>query len=232
MVFNYTGLVYFVGFLIFGFLTHRNYKNWKSNRSVFSKDFVFLGICFALFCLLTSVGAFFFSQNPQFLKFVVVSATFLQGLAMAFFAHLVFYLKFPRISPWIGFSMLLVLTLVATFITASSSFSPFLSGKTIDWNFPLLSNILRGVILLLGLIPISIVFFKDGLASSIPEVKRKTAIFMSIFGIGFLIIMLQFFFGEKLGVSASFSDFLLLFVYFGALALIFVKPEPNLQNGK
>ena len=135
MTFSYTGLAYlFTTFALFP-LTHRFFQYWKKDKTLLGKLSFYYAALFTLFIIITAIGGLFFAQNTLVLKGVVISAAFLQGLACAVIAYLVFYLKLPQISPWIGFGTVFLLGLVATVLTILIPFYPTLEeGRTINWN--------------------------------------------------------------------------------------------------
>lgn len=217
MIFNFTGIIYSFGALMFGILTFRFYNHWMIRKTIIYKDFFYLGLSFSVFSLITALGCFFFAETPQILKWVVVISTFLQSLAMAFLGHLIFYLKFPKYSPWVGFFIIFIIGLATTLLTAFQSFEPILVDNVIDWNYSFTNIALRIMTVILVLVPAAFIFFQKGVTSTDARIKARTLIFNLVFLIGFLSATFAFFLKDKLRLA---EDVSMLFVYLAAVMLI------------
>ena len=126
MNYSITGFAYLGTFLSAGFLTYRFFQYWKKEKTIVARLFFYSMAIFSLFFLVTLIPTLFFSQNAFLLKGVVIITAFLESLACAFLGYLIFYLKIPRVSPWIGFSIPLILGITATVLSIIVPFEVFL----------------------------------------------------------------------------------------------------------
>ncbi|MDD5144916.1 MAG: hypothetical protein PHW72_02230 [Candidatus Pacebacteria bacterium] len=220
-----SSFVFLFGTIVSLFLGYRGYKTTKRVGTTLSRDFMFVGLCFFIFSLITTIGSTFFANNSIFLKGVVIQATFLQSLSMAFLAHFLFQVKFPKISPWVGFFIVLILGIINTLWTALSSFSPALEGAAINWHYPVFPTLLRAIILLGILLPVFTIFVQQGLRASSINIRKKAFAFSLLFILSIFTVFLEFFLGEKLGTREKYGDVSMIFVYLGVLILFFFSSE-------
>lgn len=226
MNFTFTGLVYLVMSLSLFFLAVRFYHNWRKDNTAVPKFFFFYSITFLLSGIITVIGSFFFSENTEVLKFVVTCASFLQGLMSAFLGYAIFYLRIPKVSPWVGFFPVFILCLLSTFFTANSSFHPTLGGNgVIDWDIQTGPNIFRVVILLITIVPISVIFFQEGMRVKDKALRDKSFGLALLFLVGLFAGILDFFLEKYLHLGAISSDLAILFlgIYLFFLVLLTQK---------
>lgn len=227
MLFTFTSLTYLIGFLVFCSYVARFYRLWKESGTIISKMFFLLGLSFCLFALITLLGSLFFANDPQILKLVVVFATFMQSFTFGFLAYLAVHIGGLKISPRFAFIAIFILGIIATIVTALSSFSPFLDSDKgiINWNYPSASRILRGLIGLIAMVPLIVVFLKKGLAAQDKKVRRKAISFALTFLAGLLVILFAFFFSKGLGGLAIGEDVVMLILCFAILGIVVSSPK-------
>lgn len=174
MAYSITGFVYLLGFLALAFLSYRFYLNWQAEKTVVARGFFWFVAIIDLFFFITAVGGLFFSDSPEILRLVVVAAIFFQSSASAILGYLIPHIKFPRFSPWLGFSIIFVSGIVATILAALSIKYPFLeSSGIINWNLGPTTDILRPIIFLATLLPMGIILIRQGMALQTREARIK-----------------------------------------------------------
>src|SRR3989344_4029690 len=203
MTYSITGFVYLYGFLAFAFLSYRFYLNWQREKTTVSKGFFLFMSIMSLMFIVTAIGGLFFADSPGVLKFVEICVVFIQSSAAAVLGYLIPYMKIPKISPWLGFLMIFLSGLVATFLSAITDERPFLEPNgVINWNIGPHNEILRPLIFLGVIMPIGIILIRQGMALKDKEAKIKAI------GLGFAFLT---------GVFTGILDFTLKsFFHFGA----------------
>jgi hypothetical protein len=173
-----TGASYLVLFLALAFLTYRFFQYWQRTRDITSKCFFYFSISFAMFALIRAVSGLFFINNMKILTISSVPVAFFEGLSAAIVAYILFYLKLPKISPWVGFSIMFLLTLVATVSTAI--LSPYLitigEGGVITWVAKEGNNLysaFRAGMLVFAFASLIIIFFQQFINSTNPFLRRR-----------------------------------------------------------
>ncbi|MDO8504173.1 MAG: hypothetical protein Q7S60_05870, partial [bacterium] len=127
-----------------------------------------------LFFFVTAIGGLFFADNPKVLKLVVVSVIFFQSSAAAVLGYLIPYMKFPKFSPWLGFSIIFGSGILATILAVLTVAYPFLeSNGVINWNLSPSSDILRPLIFLATLLPMGIILVRQGMLLQVKEARIK-----------------------------------------------------------
>jgi hypothetical protein len=182
MVFTFTisstGAAYLILFLALAFFSYRFFQYWQKAKDVTSKCFFYFSISFAMFALIRAVSGLFFIGDPKILALSSVPVAFFEGLSAAIVAYIVFYLKLPKISPWIGFGAMFLLTLVATVSTAAlSPYSAVINeGGVITWvskgGYNLYSA-LRGGILVFAFASLIIIFFQQFMHSENAFLRKR-----------------------------------------------------------
>lgn len=226
MAFSFTGFAYLSVFLTMGILVNHLYQFWRQEKTTVSKLFLYFVLFFEIFFFIATVGGLFFAKDPKVLKLVVVSAAFFQGLACATLAYMIFYIKFPRISPWIGFLGILALGLLSTVLNFITSFVPFLEpNAAINWNLQsATANNLRTFIWLITFLPMGMILIQQNKASSTPELRIKALIIFFLLLVGLIVGTLDFFLEKYLNLKAITSDIAMITLSFlTILLMIFTK---------
>lgn len=199
MSFSFTGIAYLILFLSILYLAYRIYRYWKENRDVFSKIFLYFVTIIGIFIFLRMIVGMFFAGNPEVLQESLWMGALIQAFALALVGYMIFILKFPRLSPWLGFAFILFLGIIATVLTYFIDFRPYLSESgSIIWVFPsgenlfLAASILRAFLFTITFIPLSFIFISEFLSSKDVRVKTKSFSFAIIFFFAFIVGFLDF----------------------------------------
>ncbi len=231
MNFTFTGLSYLLLFFSLSFLSVRFYQNWRRENTTVAKTFFFYAITFLMSVIITVIGSFFFTNNTEVLRTVVILASFFQGLMSSFLGYVIFYLKIPRISPWFGFAAVFVLCLVSTFYTANSSFYPVLEANgAINWDIQTGPNIFRAIVLLITIIPISVIFFQEGIKTQDKTSRDKSFGLALLFLVGLFAGVLEFLLEQYLNLGTISSDFAILFLGIYLFFLVIFTQKPSSQK--
>jgi hypothetical protein len=201
MTYSLTGISYVVLFISLSFLTFRFFQYWQQKRDVTSRLFLLFGLALTSFALIRTVSLIFFIYNTQILRSSITWVAISQSVTAAIMAYLIFHLKLPRISPWVGFFLVLMLGSVATFVSTSIPYEPVFNEteKFLDWGGPsgefgILYPLLRMAVVLVAFLPLTVIFFQQFLHSENIYTKRRS--------LGLSLILL-------LGIGLGFIDFVL-----------------------
>jgi hypothetical protein len=205
MAYSVTGTAYLSLLLTLGYLIYRFFQYWRKEKDVVAKQSLWFTGLFGLFVLISAIGGLFFADDPSFLEKTREVGVFIQAFAFAAMAYHIVYLKFPKVSPWLGFAPVLILGLVAAFLTITvASLEPsFDPSGSINWGFPsdlasVSVSILRLFLFFVTFIPLIIILFSQFKSTEDPRAKGKAL------GIGLALLFIL--------VGASF-DFLLISVF-------------------
>ena len=213
MTFSFTGVAYLLGFFATGLLAYRFFQYWRREKTIVSKLFFYFAAIFSFFMFITAIAGLFFAQNTQILKLTVIFAAFLQGLAVAIIGYLIVYLKFPQISPWLGFIPVFLLGLTATILTILLPFSPYLEeGGGINWGFQPKVDFIRFFLFLITFLPLIFILIQQIRISQDPIVKARAIGISLILSFGIFTGLLDFFLERILKLGAVSSDIALGFL--------------------
>ncbi len=238
MILSYTSIAYSLLFLSLGFLAYRFFQYWIRSRTTTSKLFFFLALSFFLFALVTAIRVLFFTDSFEALKNSIVAASFIEGVAASVVAYLIIHLKFPKISPWVGFIVVFLLGIWATILTTAIDYQSLI-GKNgvIDWEFPTFEVstpylIIRFGIILISFIPLIVILLQQFFSSE-DHTIRKRALGLSIVfflgvGLGFIDFILGNFLREGAVIYRAYTIIILSFCIF-LLTLITQKPSYRLE---
>jgi len=224
---SFSGLTYLFGFFVTAFLSYRFFQYWQREKTYTAKNFFYFIVIFASFCLITALGAILFPQNLIFLKGVVISATFLQGLAYAFLGALTVYLKFPRFSPKYGFGLVFLLGIIGTILIAALPFNPHLmENNWIDWDIQFWPGVFRLTVHLLAFLPLGVIMIQQGLSSLESEAKEREAglgLIFLLFSLSTpLIFIVKGSLPERIG-----EDFIALVILSLVLIIVVLTQKPS-----
>lgn len=177
-----TGIAFFAQSIAFMFLLSRFYQCWQKEKTIVSKLFLYFTGVITFDFLTTAIGSLFFYQNLQILKFLVIKATFLQGLVVALIGYTIFHIKLPKISPWAGFLIFFSFGIATTVLSIATPFAPFSeAGGAINWDIPPLAGLLRTMMFLLTLFPLIIILIQERKVSQTAESGIKITLFTYFF---------------------------------------------------
>ena len=230
MSFSYTGLAFLLGSFAVGLLSYRFFQYWRKEKTVVSKIFFYFAATFALFMIITAVGALFFAESTQVLRWVVILAALIQSFGFAFIVYLIFYLKFPRISPWWGSIIILILGLITAYLTATTPFSPYLEPSGgINWDIqhsqPLI-DIFMLFLFVITFLPLIIIFIQQFKTSADAKVKARAFGLGLVMVFGILTSLLDFLLETVLKLGATSSDIAMSVLSVVVIILIIFSQKP------
>lgn len=231
MAYSITGFVYLFGFLALAFLSYRFYLNWQAEKTIVSAGFFWFVVLMDLFFFITAVGGLFFADNPRVLKLVVVIVVFFQSSAAAVLGYLIPYMKFPKFSPWLGFSIIFGSGIVATILAALTIARPFLeSNGVINWNLGPSTEILRPLIFLATILPMGIILIRQGMVLQIKEAKIKAIGLGWVFLSGAISGLIEFTLKSVFKLGAISSDISVLVLAISMLLLVIFTQKITKQK--
>jgi len=227
---SFSGLTYLFGFFVTALLSYRFFQYWRREKTYIAKNFFYFIVIFASFCLITALGSILFPKNSIFLKGIVISATFLQGLAYAFLGALTVYLKFPRFSPKYGFGLVFLLGIIGTILAAALPFYPYLmENNWIDWDIQFWPGVFRLAVHSLAFLPLGVIMIQQGLSSLKSEAGGREVglgLIFLLFSISTpLIFIIKGFLPERIG-----EDFIALVILSLVLVVVILtqkSPKPK-----
>lgn len=214
MMFSIAGLSYFFGFVAIGILAFRFFQSWQRGKTIISECLFCFVALLTLAFFIVAIAGLFFANNSKVLSMVVPTVTFTEILASAILGYLIIYIKFPTISPIIGFFAVLLLGVAAEWATIAFPFHPFLeAGRGVNWDIQPLAGILRFFIMAITFLPLIIIFLQEYRKSNDKRVKYRSAGFSA---------------AVFLGMMAGISDFLshgiistsILSIFFSAIIIV------------
>jgi len=229
---SYTGFSYFLLFLSLSFLTYRFFQYWQKNKDVIPKLFFYFGLSLTGFAFIRAFTGLFFANNIRILTDSTIAVAFIEGLAASVVAYIIFYSKLTKISPWVGFGVVFILTLILTALTLIfSPFQPVLEATgSINFitrsNVPIFYLILRTVILLIAFVPIIIILIQQGIASSNIYVRTKSFGLSLVLFLAIIISFLQFFLIEFLKLGAISGDIALGIISILIFIIVLLTQKP------
>lgn len=232
MTFSYTGVAYLLSFLGIGLLSYRFFQYWQREKTTTSRLFFYFALFFALFTFTTAIPSLFFSQDTHILRWVVILAATIQIFPLSIVGYLIIYLRFPRISPWLGFATIFLLGLGSAIFTIIIPFQPYLEvGGGINWDIPPIVNYIRSVIFSVTFLPLFFILIQQTKASREPFVKAR-ALGLGI-GIGFGAIagLFDFFLEPTFNLPAISSDIAMAAIsIIVIMTILFTKQVPAPQK--
>jgi len=239
MTYSLTGIAYFTLFLALGFLTFRFFQYWKQKKDITSRTFLFLGASFALFALVRVVSVLFFAHNLKVLTYSIIAVAFIESLAAAIVGYLILHLKFPRISPWLGFVFIMALGIAATVMTANIQYQPTLGEMGVfDWGFPssgsgIPYSILRMAIILVTFFPLIIIMFQQFLRSEDSFLRRRSLGLSLMFLLAIFLGLIDFILNNLLDLGvAVYRDYTTILISFLIFVIILLTQKPRASEIK
>lgn len=216
-----------VSFFALGLLTFRFFQYWQREKSVVSKLFFMVAAIFDVFMLVNALVGLFFAQNAQVLKGTVVFAAFSQSFALAIDGYLVIYLRFPKISPWWGFSPVLLLGLAAAVLDIILPFKPFLeSSGGINWDVPPGVEFLRLFTFLITFPPLIFILLRQMKTATDFYAKARTSGLLLLHFFAVLVALCDFLLEKVFGFGAISSDIMLFLFGLVAFIMIYITQKP------
>ena len=228
---SYTGFAYFFVSIAAGLLNYRFFQYWQKEKSVVSKYFFFFLSFFTLFTIEKAIVGTFFANNTLILKGSVIGGAFLQGLACAFAGYIIFYVWFPKISPWVGFSAIFILGLLAGYLTAVTPFTtasaPILEPSgSINWGIQPIADTFRGLLFLTTLFPLAAIFFNQYRNSQDFFTRSRAIGFSFVLALTLSVSAFDFFLGNIFGIGIFGRDIFIGISGIILFIIIFLVQKP------
>ncbi len=193
MGFSITSLPYLVSLASACFLAYRFFQYWKVGKTVLSKFFFYFVAIFSLFLSVTTFATMFFGKNIPLLKGAVIVTAFLEGVGAAFLGYILVYVLLPRISPWVGFSIPILLGTTAAVLSALTPFDIFIEPSgLINWGYRPIADTLRNAVYLLTFFPMIIYLFVQYRKADNFYVKQRALGLEALFIFVMIIILLDY----------------------------------------
>lgn len=204
MAYSTTGIAYLTLLFAVGYLIYRFFQYWEKEKDPVSKQSLCFVSLFGLFILSNTIAGLFFADNLLFLVGALKINVFIQTLALAAMAYHIIYIRFPKISPWLGFIPILILGLITTALTVFLQHNPLLEPSgAINWGFPsgplaVAASLLRLSLFLATFIPLTIILLLQFKKSEDLFLKRKAlglslALLFIIIGASFDFLLINIF---------------------------------------
>jgi len=237
MSFPLTGVAYLILFVALGFLALRFFQYWQKKKDATSKLFLFIILPLVLFALVRAISVLFFVWNLSVLKGSITVVAFLESLSAAAVAYYIIYSRFPKISPWIGFTIILFFGIAITAFSADIQYQPTVEEKgVIDWGFPsgganVLYPLLRLAVILVTFVPLVVVLFQQFLHSQDTFIKRRTLGLCLVLFLGIILGSIDFIFNNILGLKAAiYRDYTTIIMGFLVFLIVLFTQKPLPSN--
>lgn len=234
MIFSLTGIAYSILFISLGFLSLRFFQYWQQNKDFTSKLFLLVILPLTFFALVRAISVFFFAKNTAALVNSVILVSFLESLSAAVVAYLIIHLKFPKISPWLGFAVILFVGVIVTALTSSVQYHPTLGENgVVDWGFPsrgasVVYPILRLMIILTTFVPLIVILFQQFRRSEEVFVKRRSLGFSLVLFLGITLGFIDFVLNNILGLEAAiYRDYTTIIIGFLIFLIVLFTQKPT-----
>ncbi|MDD2697149.1 MAG: hypothetical protein PHE52_03290 [Candidatus Pacebacteria bacterium] len=234
MSFPLTGTAYLILFVALGFLALRFFQYWRKKKDITSKLFLLIVLPLVLFALVRAVSVLFFVWNPSVLKGSITLVAFLESLSAAVVAYFITYSRFPKISPWLGFTVILFFGFVITAFSANIQYQPTLEEKgVIDWGFPsgganAVYPLLRLIVILVTFIPLIVILFQQFLRSQDGFIRRRTLGLSLVLFLGIILGSIDFVFNNILGLKAAiYRDYTTIVMGFLIFMIVLFTQKPS-----
>jgi hypothetical protein len=217
MIFHFTGSLTGVAYIFLsfamGFLALRFYQYQKQRKDTVSKCFFYFALSFFAFALVKAITGLFFANGLNVLMISSFFSSFLEGLAAAIVAYLIIKIKFPKVSPWLGFWIIFLLgitTLIMNIIVRPSVPHIDQSGA-ISWSLtqgiiPIIYYILRMAIILVSFVPLIFILIQQASSTANREAKYRAIGLAIVAFLGIIIGLIDFVFVKVFGVNAISRD--------------------------
>lgn len=136
-------------------------KAYKVNKQEISG--LLLGIYFFTSSIQNSVlaiGGFIFGLDPEKMYYVMLVDHILLGIVSTIATYVIFFILWPKISPWIATQTVFAFSLIVVKVTMITRPMPVISGYGIDWNFATSLSLLINILLFIAIAPVVIIFWK------------------------------------------------------------------------
>jgi len=209
--FSLTGISYIPLSLVLLYITYRYYRSFANTGKTFYRV---LHYVFGIFSLVSITGALagtLYTSRPEGIRMMLYLSSFLLSFGNAFLV-LFWIREFKiRISPWAGFSTILLFGLFITILTYQNQFEPFIEASGgINWNLPVHISLLRALVYIIGIVPVIFLMFIRFQKSSHSEEKKEYLFLALLFSLFIVIVMTDFIIEPLFKMQALFSETMIL----------------------
>ena len=218
MHFSLSGLVYIILMFALGLLTYRFFQYWRDKQDSTSKLFFLFSFSYTIMTAIRGFFALFFLYNKDILLYSISLVAFMEAVGAAVVAYLVFFVKFPKISPWVGFFAMLLYGLSMVYLTTQVPYDVTIGEfGSIDWNyhldgFTITFSILRALLLFLTFIPFMAIIVEQASNAKDIVVKKRSIGLSFILLVAAIIGVVDFIIVSLLRLSIFYRDVVLIFL--------------------
>ncbi len=231
--FSFTGIVYTAVTFVFIFVTYRFFYDWKKDSTTINTDLFYTFLFLTLVCFTGTLAGTIFSGSKVGIIAMLIISSFFVTLANACLGHLFFHYKFPRISSWWGFSIIFIFGLFVTILTVFSRISPHLEESGgLNWGLPFNIYILRTIVYVLGITPVSIILIKKYQQVDNHFEKSQYLFLLMVFFIALMVVIVDFIIEPLSQAKAFLSEVTILILAIIGMFLYFVLNEKNLSRSE
>jgi len=225
MTIPFTSIVYFAVTMALAILTLRFYREWLENNA---KDTLMYFLAFASLTFVCSTGIFIGTMltNTRGSVLLLILGNYGVALANAFFAYLYVYYRFPKKSPWWGFTLVFAFGLYVSIKMGFTPLHPVLEPSGgVDWGIPVRMGALRAVIYFLGTAPLMTYLYKELRAATDRTLIMKNLFIILFLGFALSIAVFDFVIEPLSGFHALVSELLILALSVIGMLLYFMLYE-------
>ena len=225
MILPFTSIVYFAVTMALMILTFRFYREWVESNA---KDTLLYFLAFASLTFVCSTGIFIGTMltNTKGSVMLLVLGNYGVAFANAFFGYLYVYYRFPKKSPWWGFSIVFAFGLYVSIKMGFTPLHPMLEPSGgVDWGIPISLGALRAVIYVLGTVPLMTYLYKELRAATDRTLIMKNLFIILFLGFALSIALFDFIIEPLSGFHALVSELLILALSVIGMLLYFMLYE-------
>lgn len=224
--FTFTGIVYIPFTVILAYLAYRYYKLYLTNgRLLYNLLHYTFGI-FAFVCLTGALAGTYFSHSASGIRLMIIISAFLLSFGNAVLGYIFILESRIRISPLYGFIPILTLGFIASVITIFTPIHPFVeSSGGVNWGMPDYLYQLRVAVYSLGIIPVTVVMFRNFNKTTDSKEKKHYLFLGILFSFFMMIVITDFILEPVLGIEALYSELMILFGSIIGAAVFFTAYE-------
>lgn len=227
MVVSFTGVAWLVGSAAIALLSFRLFQYAQRDKTTVAWGWFWFTFVTLVFLLITAGGGLFFAGNFEVLRRVVIIVAFLQALVGGILGYLIVFLRFPKISPKIGFFIPFLFGLVALYFTVTTPFFPFLETyNAINWDIKPLPGLLRFILFVSTWVPAGLIFFQQYKHDKDKRVRDRAVGLGAVIVFGFIISFLDFLLETVLQLSAVSSEMAVILFSIVTFVIIFQTQKP------
>ncbi len=198
MTLTSTGIAFSISSIGLAFCGIRFYEAFKKMGG--SSSGRQTGILLSIFYLslslqhaILAIGGLFFANSPETLYVILSIDHILLGLITALGMYLMFYIFFPRLSPWPATYAILILGIFVAWLTVVTHPLPFVTeANNMDWNLSYQLKIWTYLLLVINTGLPFVIFSRNFFFAKTRQVKNISLIIMSIHFLGIINISILF----------------------------------------